>query len=122
MAGAFNSIGYFCSLVPAEIITAAGLRPVRVKGKAETTAAADAYMYPNMCPYVKSLFADGLDGGKAACDGVVFSRSCDCMRRLYDVWKAYIPSGFVYMLEVPKNYDDLAVDYFASQLRSFAQQ
>ncbi|MCX5997663.1 MAG: 2-hydroxyacyl-CoA dehydratase family protein [Chloroflexi bacterium] len=122
MTVAINSIGYFCSLVPVEIIMAAGLKPVRVKGRAETTAAADAYMYPNMCPYVKSLFADGLDGGKAACDGVVFTRSCDGMRRLYDAWKAYIPSGFVYMLEAPKNCDDLAVDYFSSQLRSFAQQ
>jgi len=122
MPGAFKTIGYFCSLVPVEIITAAGLRPVRVKGKAETTAAADAYMYPNMCPYVKSLFADGLDGGEAACDGVVFSRSCDCMRRLYDAWKAYVPHDFVYMLEAPKNCDDLAVEYYASQLRSFAIQ
>ena len=122
MPGAFNSIGYFCSLVPVEIITAAGLRPVRVKGKAETTAAADAHMYPNMCPYVKSLFTDGLDSGGSACDGVVFSRSCDCMRRLYDAWKAYVPNDFVYMLEAPKNCDDLAVEYFASQLRIFAQK
>jgi benzoyl-CoA reductase/2-hydroxyglutaryl-CoA dehydratase subunit BcrC/BadD/HgdB len=119
---AFNSIGYFCSLVPVEIITAAGLKPMRVKGRAEITAAADAYLYPNMCPYIKSLFADGLDGGGSACDGVVFTRSCDGMRRLYDAWKAYVPNDFVYMLEAPKNCDSLAVEYFASQLRIFAQQ
>jgi len=122
MPGAFNSIGYFCSLVPVEIITAAGLKPLRVKGKAETTAAADAYLYPNMCPYIKSLFADAMDGGGSACDGVVFTRSCDGMRRLYDAWKAYVPNDFVYMLEAPKNCDDLAVEYFASQLRVFALQ
>jgi benzoyl-CoA reductase/2-hydroxyglutaryl-CoA dehydratase subunit BcrC/BadD/HgdB len=120
MPGAFNRIGYFCSLVPAEIITAAGLKPVRVKGRAETTAAADAYLYPNVCPYIKSLFTDGLDGGGSACDGVVFTRSCDGMRRLYDAWKAYVPSNFVYMLEAPKNCNDLAVEYYASQLRIFA--
>ena len=122
MTGPFNRIGYFCSLVPVEIITAAGLKPVRVKGSAETTAEADAYLYPNMCPYIKSLFTDGLDGGGSACDGVVFTRSCDGMRRLYDAWKAYVPSDFVYMLEAPKNCDDLAVEYFASQLRVFALQ
>ena len=122
MPGAFNSMGYFCSLVPVEIIMAAGLKPVRVKGKAETTAAADAYLYPNMCPYIKSLFADAMDGGGAARGGVVFTRSCDGIRRLYDAWKAYVPNGFVYMLEAPKNCDDLAVEYFASQLRVFAQQ
>ena len=119
---AFNSIGYFCSLVPVEIITAAGLKPVRVKGRAETTAAADAYLFPNMCPYIKSLFVDALDGGGSDCDGVVFTRSCDGMRRLYDAWKAYVPSEFVYMLEAPKNCDGLAVEYFASQLRIFAQK
>jgi benzoyl-CoA reductase/2-hydroxyglutaryl-CoA dehydratase subunit BcrC/BadD/HgdB len=75
-----------------------------------------------MCPYIKSLFADGLDGGGSACDGVVFTRSCDGMRRLYDAWKAYVPNDFVYMLEAPKNCDGLAVEYFASQLRIFAQQ
>ena len=122
MTIAFNSIGYFCSLVPVEIITAAGLKPLRVKGKAETTAAADAYLYPNMCPYIKSLFADALDGVGSACDGVVFTRSCDGMRRLYDAWKAYVPNDFVYMLEAPKNTDDLAIEYFASQLRIFAQK
>jgi benzoyl-CoA reductase/2-hydroxyglutaryl-CoA dehydratase subunit BcrC/BadD/HgdB len=122
MRGPFKSIGYFCSLVSVEIVTAAGLEPVRVKGRAETTAAADAYLYPNMCPYIKSLFTDGLDGGESACDGVVFTRSCDGMRRLYDAWKAYVPSDFVYMLEAPKNCDDLAVDYYASQLRIFAQK
>jgi len=93
---------------------------LRVQGRAETTAEADAYLYPNMCPYIKSLFADALSGRGSSCDGVVFTRSCDGMRRLYDAWKAYVPSDFVYMLEAPKNCDDLAVEYFASQLRVFA--
>ena len=122
MPGTFNRIGYFCSMVPVEVITAAGLKPLRVKGKAETTAAADAYLYPNMCPYIKSLLADALDGGGSSCDEVVFTRSCDGMRRLYDAWKAYVTSGFAYMLEAPKNCDDLAVEYFTSQLRIFAQK
>jgi len=117
-----DKIGYFCSMVPVEIITSAGLKPVRVKGKAGMTAAADAYLYPNMCPYIKSLFTDALEGGDAAFDGLVFARSCDGMRRLYDAWKAYIPSKFTYMLEAPKNVDDLAVAYYASQLRDFAVQ
>jgi len=122
MSGAFNRIGYFCSLVPMEIITAAGLKPVRVNGRTEQTAEADAYLYPNLCPYIKSLFSDARDGGLPGCDGVVFTRSCDGMRRLYDAWKAYIPSDFTYMLEAPKNCDDLAIEYFSSQLRIFARK
>lgn len=120
MSGAFSRVGYFCSLVPVEIIMAAGLKPVRVKGRVEKTAEADAYLYPNLCPYIKSLFSDARDCGLPGCDGVVFTRSCDGMRRLYDAWKAYIPSDFTYMLEAPKNSDDLAIEYFSSQLRIFA--
>ncbi|MDD5398343.1 MAG: 2-hydroxyacyl-CoA dehydratase family protein [Dehalococcoidia bacterium] len=115
-------MGYFCSLVPTEIIIAAGFKPVWVKGKAEMTATADARLYPNMCPYIKSLFADAVEDGEAEFDGLVFTRSCDGARRLYDAWKAYIPSKFHYMLEAPKNADDLAVTYYASQLRDFADR
>jgi len=122
MQGTNMKIGYFCSMVPAEIITAAGLKPVWVKGKAGMTAAADAHLYPNMCPYIKSLFTDALEGGDTTYDGLVFARSCDGMRRLYDAWEAYIPSKFTYMLEAPKNVDQLAVAYFTSQLREFAVQ
>jgi len=115
-----GKIGYFCSLAPTEIIMAAGFKPVWVKGRAEMTAAADAQLYPNMCPYIKSLFTDAVEDGGSAFDGLVFARSCDGMRRLYDAWKAYIPFKFAYMLEVPKNVDDPAVTYYASQLRDFA--
>ena len=115
-----GSMGYFCSLVPTEIMAAAGFKPVWVKGRAEMTAAADARMYPNMCPYIKSLFTDAVEDAGNAFDGLVFARSCDGVRRLYDVWRAYVPSKFTYMLEVPKNADDLAVTYYASQLRDFA--
>jgi len=117
-----KNVGYFCSLVPVEIIASAGLKPVRVRGRAEMTAAADAHLYPNMCPYIKSVFTDALEDRDTAFDGLVFARSCDGMRRLYDVWKAYIPSKFVYMLEAPKNVDQAAVVYYASQLRDFAEQ
>jgi len=122
MPGAFNRIGYFCSMVPVEIIMAAGFRPVWVKGRANMTAAADAYLYPNICPYIKSLFTDALEDGGTALDGLVFISQCDGMRRLHDVWKAYIPSKFIYMLQAPKNVDRLAVEYFATQLRDFALQ
>ena len=117
-----GNMGYFCSLVPTEIIMSAGLKPVWMKGKAAMTAAADTHLYPNMCPYIKSVFTDGLEGGDSDCRGLVFARSCDGMRRLHDVWKAYITSEFIYMLEAPKNVDPPAITFFASQLRDFAVQ
>ncbi|MDD5312779.1 MAG: 2-hydroxyacyl-CoA dehydratase family protein [Dehalococcoidia bacterium] len=121
MRNAVRKIGYFCSLVPEEIIMAAGLQPVRISGQAESTSAADGHLYHNLCPYIKNVMSGGLEGGLSTLDGVIFARSCDGMRRMYDAWKAYVDSGFSYMLEVPKNKDEDAVQYYTSQLQEFAR-
>jgi benzoyl-CoA reductase/2-hydroxyglutaryl-CoA dehydratase subunit BcrC/BadD/HgdB len=121
MARKMEKIGYFCSLVPEEIIVAAGMKPVRIRGEAETTSDADGYLYHNLCPYIKNVMSTALAGGASHLKGVVFARSCDGMRRMYDAWKSYIGTDFVYMLEAPKSTDDRAVSYFASQLKDFAQ-
>jgi bcr-type benzoyl-CoA reductase subunit C len=120
MKNAQPQIGWLCAFAPEEIVSAAGLLPMRLSGGGESTAVADAYIYSNLCPYVKSTLALGLNGKARHLDGLVFVRSCDGMRRMYDVWKSYVGTRFVYMLEVPKNKDEAAVEYFASQLRKFA--
>jgi benzoyl-CoA reductase subunit C len=121
MKNAQAKIGWLCSCVPEEIILAAGLLPTRLIGDGETAAVADAYIYANLCPYVKSILALGLKGKAEHLDGLVFARSCDGMRRMCDVWRSYVDTRFVYMLEVPKNTDEASVEYFASQLRRFAR-
>jgi benzoyl-CoA reductase/2-hydroxyglutaryl-CoA dehydratase subunit BcrC/BadD/HgdB len=121
MKNAKPKIGWLCAFAPEEIAMAAGLLPMRLGGGGESTAVADAYIYSNLCPYVKSILALGLNGKAKHLDGIVFVRSCDGMRRLCDVWRSYIGTRFVYMLEVPKNRDEAAVEYFASQLRKFAR-
>jgi len=120
MAVSSGKIGYLCSLVPEEIILAAGMKPVRIKGEAEATSDADSYLYHNLCPYIKNIMSTALAGQVRYLDGIVFARSCDGMRRMYDAWKSYMGMGLVYMLEVPKNTDERAVSYFASQLKDFA--
>lgn len=114
-------IGYFCSLVPEEIIMAAGLTPVRGRGTAKSTSGADAYLYHNLCPYIKNLMSTGLEGGLTHLDGLVFARSCDGMRRMFDAWRAYAGSMFTYMLEAPKNTDERAVAYYTGQLKDLAE-
>lgn len=113
-------MGWLCSFIPEEIAIAAGFLPVRLSGDLEEMSTADAYIYVNLCPYVKSILALGLNGKAKYLDGIIFARSCDGMRRMYDVWRSYVDTRFVYMLEVPKNKDEAAVEYFAGQLRKFA--
>jgi len=99
---------------------AAGLLPLRLSGQGEAATVADAYIYSNLCPYVRSILALGINGKANGLDGLVFVRSCDGMRRMYDLWRSYVGTRFTYMLEVPKNRDGTAMEYYASQLRKFA--
>jgi len=115
-----NQVGYFCSLVPWEVMVAAGAQARRITGKNESTSAADGYLYPNICPYIKNVLSTAMDGGLEELDGIVFARSCDGMRRMYDVWNSHINTGFIYMLEVPGSNDGQAVQFFASQIRDFS--
>jgi benzoyl-CoA reductase/2-hydroxyglutaryl-CoA dehydratase subunit BcrC/BadD/HgdB len=77
-----GTVGYFCNLVPVEIIVAAGMQPARVAGKAETTSTADAYLCSNLCPYIKSVLTAAIEGRDGELEGAVFARSCDGMRRM----------------------------------------
>lgn len=121
MKNTLPRMGWLCSFVPEEIAMSAGLLPIRVSGDTEGIGVADGYIYPNLCPYVKSVLALGVGGKAKHLDGLVFVRSCDGMRRMYDAWRSYVDMRFVYMLEVPKNRDEAAVEYFAGQLRKFAR-
>jgi benzoyl-CoA reductase/2-hydroxyglutaryl-CoA dehydratase subunit BcrC/BadD/HgdB len=121
MKDAQPKIGWLCACVPEEIILAAGLLPMRLSGAGETAAVADSYIYSNLCPYVKSILALGLKGKTDQLGGLVFARSCDGMNRMCDVWRSYVDTHFVYMLEVPKNRDEASVEYFAIQLRKLAR-
>ena len=110
---------YACSYVPEEIIVAAGLLPMRIAPEPRPSGA-DAHMHPNMCHYVKSLMAAGLAGEASGADCIVFANSCDGMRRLHDLWKEYVKETPALFLDVPKKKDRDSIEFFASELRSFA--
>ncbi|MDY6857148.1 MAG: 2-hydroxyacyl-CoA dehydratase family protein [Thermodesulfobacteriota bacterium] len=112
-------IGWLCSYVPQEILLVAGFNPTRLSIEKEAIIMADAYIYLNLCPYIKSVLDLGLLKKADHLDGMVFIGSCDAMRRLYDVWKSYVGTRFVYMIYMPKNRDEGATRYFGTQLRKF---
>jgi benzoyl-CoA reductase subunit C len=115
-------IGWTCGYVPEEIILAAGLESVRIRGAVQSLKQADAYMFPNFCPYVRNLLDSGLRGEYRDLDGIVFTNSCDAMRRLRDLWDSHVKTPFSFMLEVPKNWDEGAVTYFSDQLVALQTQ
>lgn len=109
-------IGWLCSYVPEEIIIAAGLEPLRIQGQVEMCKEADSYMSLNHCPYLKNILDSGLQNKFKNVEGIIFTSSCDGMRRLYDIWTHHVRMPFSYMLEIPKNKDEKAIRYFSEQL------
>ena len=56
-------IGYLSALCPVEILTAAGVVPIRLKGNvSEAVTKADAYMETMICPFVRNVFDAALKG------------------------------------------------------------
>lgn len=115
-------IGYFCSYIPVEIIRAAGFHPVRIRGKEGDGCSSDEVLCGNLCPYIKSIVDQKLSGELDHLKGVVFTNSCDGMRRLYDSWiKLDKEPKFNYILDLPKTINDVSIDYFASLLKKFKE-
>jgi benzoyl-CoA reductase/2-hydroxyglutaryl-CoA dehydratase subunit BcrC/BadD/HgdB len=109
-------IGWVCSYSPEEIIIAAGCQPVRLSGSGEPVRRADAYLHANLCPYVRSVLDQALEGSYHL-DGVVFVNSCDAMRRFHDVFRAYFKPQFSYIMDMPRWEDPASLAQYASHLR-----
>jgi benzoyl-CoA reductase subunit C len=110
-----------CSCVPEEIITAAGFHPVRLLPLAPP-ADADSHIHPNTCGYLKSLLASALGGEVGGASCIVIANGCDGMRKLYDLWGAYVTGIPALFLDVPKKKDADSILFFASELRRFARE
>ncbi|UJS16877.1 MAG: acyl-CoA dehydratase activase [Candidatus Jettenia sp.] len=117
-------IGYFCSYTPVELIRAAGFHPVRIKGAEKESCAANEVLCGNICPYIKAVVDQKINGNLEDFKGMVFVNSCDGMRRLYDAW-IRLDEGkktFNYILDIPKNTDDAAVYYYANLLKNLKEK
>ena len=115
------TVGCTCSYVPEEILLAAHLRPRRLLPEAPPDDA-NAWLHPNTCLYLKSLFASARASQFADLSGVVIANSCDAARKLFDLWEHYVPDLPAHFLEIPKTDDPEAIAFFAAELTRFAQR
>lgn len=110
-------IGWLSIYTPEEIIYAANFVPYRIIGESmPIPSKAGTYLHRNLCPYVLSCFEEGLEGTHNFSDGVLIVNACDARRRLYDAWKHYLKTKFVYMLDFPKVVNSETKDYFKKQI------
>lgn len=111
-------IGLFCSYVPEELITAAGMVPFRMRAVGSTkTTLGDTWFSSFNCSYTRHLFDLALEGKFRFLDGVIFLNSCDHIRRMYDNWRAALDHpGLIHLLAVPRKKAQGAAVWYYEEL------
>ncbi|TEU01900.1 MAG: 2-hydroxyacyl-CoA dehydratase [Dehalococcoidia bacterium] len=111
-------VGYFCSYGPEEIITAAGMVPIRIRATGSTgTELADAYLSSINCSFCRHAFNMGLQGDYDFLEGLVWLNNCDHVRRIYDNWIRKVDTPFTQMMSLPKMTTDVQVEWFRDELK-----
>ncbi|TES84353.1 MAG: 2-hydroxyacyl-CoA dehydratase [Dehalococcoidia bacterium] len=113
-------IGYLCAFTPAEVITAAGFVPVRIKGDVnEPITKADTEMETIICPLVRSCFDMALKGHYEYLDGLVVPHACDSICRTYDIWKYNLKLPYAHFINMPHGTDDASLAFYQDVLNTF---
>ncbi len=109
-------VGYICSYVPPEIISASGFEPLPLIFPPSYPERTNE-LYPKyFCPYIRNvneyILRNGLNLEK-----VILTDGCDSSKRIYECWKELEVSNCIYFLKIPFNSDENSVKYFANELR-----
>jgi benzoyl-CoA reductase/2-hydroxyglutaryl-CoA dehydratase subunit BcrC/BadD/HgdB len=118
-------VGYTCTYVPLEILHAAGILPVRLRGlSTERTSIGDAYFGPFICSLPKCILQSVGEKQYRFLDGVIIIPGCDSMRRLDECWRKagddideIIPE-FFYHLSIPHKLTGFSLQFFIQELQS----
>jgi len=113
-------IGYICSFVPLEIITAAGCIPFRVRGDIhEPITAGDTLLETIVCPYYRSCFDLSVKQRYDFLSGLVIPHGCDSMVRSYSAWSYALPFSYFHFVNIPTVCDESSFEFFNAELNTF---
>ncbi|GAH39713.1 unnamed protein product, partial [marine sediment metagenome] len=107
-------IGWFCTYTPEELIIAGSFTPKRIFGSKKIIKA-ESYFPINFCPYLKSSW-ESLLSDSDNLEAIIFTNSCDGMRRLYDTANIYLKDTPSYILDVPRLKSESSINFFKSNL------
>ncbi len=112
-------IGIFCSYVPEEIISAAGMIPFRMRAVGSTkTTLGDTWFSSFNCSFTRHVFDLALEEKFRFLDGVILINACDHLRRMYDNWRAALDyPSLVYLLAVPRKKAQGARAWYLDEMR-----
>ena len=110
-------VGFFCSTVPEELLTAAGLMPFRMRGAGSTsTELSDAFFSSINCSFPRHTFNQALRGEYDFLDGLVCINSCDHVRRVYDNWIRNLKTPFVQVMSLPRKVQQPQIEWYRDEL------
>ena len=117
-------VGFLCTYMPEEILYAADILPVRLRApNCSETSLADVYMSHLSCTFMRSCLQFVLEDKFTFLDGLVFTNSCDVVRRLYDNIKENRRSDFHFMhfITVPHKVNEELVAWYKDEFKEFAE-
>jgi bcr-type benzoyl-CoA reductase subunit C len=118
--GGKKIIGYVCSFVPLEIITAAGCIPFRVRGNIhEPITKGDTLLETIVCPYYRSVFDLSVKGKYDFLSGLVIPHGCDSMVRSYSAWSYSLPYSYFHFVNIPSVCVESSFEFFGAELNDF---
>jgi len=113
-------IGYICSFVPLEMITAAGCIPFRVRGDIrEPITKGDTLMETIVCPFIRSCFDLSLKDRYNFLSGMVIPHGCDSMVRGYSAWNYSLDLPYFHFVNTPSVVKDSSIEFFGHELNAF---
>ncbi len=118
-SGGGKLVGYFCNMIPPEMIRALGALPVRLGcGNPALVQPGEEVFSGEICPLAKASFAAFMDEKSAAnkCDALLVPTSCDAKRKLGEVLADFKPT---FMLNLPPEQD--AARYGKSAAEEFGR-
>ncbi|MBM4443992.1 MAG: 2-hydroxyacyl-CoA dehydratase [Chloroflexi bacterium] len=111
-------MGYYCSYIPEELFSAAGLLPYRLRGAgSDSSAEGDAYMSARVCTFVRHTISLALRGELDFLDGVVLAQNCDHIRRAGDLFRKKVRPSFYGFLSIPRAPKERVFDWYLAELR-----
>jgi len=116
-------IGLMDTLVPEEILYAAGMLPYRIVGSYKaSTPLAESWRPPQMCQYIHHVVESLLIGELDFLDGIIHSDWDDDERRIYDLCRHIDKPSFNCFLHMPHCDGKLAYNYYAGDLNRVINQ
>lgn len=113
-------IGYICSFVPLEIITAAGCVPIRMRGDVrEPVTKGDNLLETIVCPYYRSCFDLAVKGKYDFLSGMVIPHACDSMTRSFSTFRYSLDYPYFHFVNIPSVVKEHSFEFFRAELEQF---